>query len=360
MLVDWPRSIRVQQMGKIMLNVSSGNPVVGLKSKRAKFAIAVAVFFAIFGIWTLPAQAKVTRYLAGSAVDVDVRGGPALVYGGGGPDVDESLQWAIDRVRGCTDCSATVDVVVVRTSGGAGYNEAILALNGVDSVETLEIASRQDANDRDVVDALSNAEFIFFAGGDQCEYTRNFRGTGVEKAVKSVFAKGGAIGGTSAGAMIQSEIVYNACSNTVESEDALEDPYEDLLFSYNLFQWPNMNNTILDTHFYDRDRMGRLMAFVARQIRDGKAESALGIGVDEDTSVVVDKNGLAQVMGNGIAYFVLGDHIPEVCEPQTPLTFSDYKIWKVRSGDTFNLKNRPTRGYYLVSVSDGQLKSDPY
>jgi cyanophycinase-like exopeptidase len=102
------------------------------------------------------------------------------------------------------------------------------------------------------------------------------------------------------------------------------------------------------------------MTFIARLIRDGLSDSALGIAVDEETSVVVDKNGLARVMGKGPAYFILGDHMPEVCEPQTPLTFSNYKIWRVGSDSTFDLKNRPTRGYYLRSVNKGRINGNPY
>ncbi len=106
--------------------------------------------------------------------------------------------------------------------------------------------------------------------------------------------------------------------------------------------------------------MGRIMAFIARQIKDGVSSSVLGIAVSESTSVLIDKNGLVKVMGRGDAYFVLGNHLPEVCEPRKPLTFSNYKIWKVRSGDTFNLRNRPTSGYYLRSVKRGRIDSNPY
>ena len=74
-----------------------------------------------------------------------------------------------------------------------------------------------------------------------------------------------------------------------------------------------MQDTITDSHFVARDRMGRLLAFLARQIKDGRATSALGVAVNEVTSVVVDRNGLATVMGAGPAYFVLADHLPEVC-----------------------------------------------
>ena len=65
-------------------------------------------------------------------------------------------------------------------------------------------------------------------------------------------------------------------------------------------------------------------------------------------------------MGDGPAYFVLGDHMPEVCQAGTPLTFSNFKIWKVPSGGTFDLRSRPTSGYYLRSVSNGVISSNPY
>jgi cyanophycinase-like exopeptidase len=114
-----------------------------------------------------------------------------------------------------------------------------------------------------------------------------------------------------------------------------------------------MKGTVIDTHFSDRDRMGRLMTFMARQLRDGITDSVLGIGIDEGTSLVVNPDGIAQVMGEGAVYFVLGDHIPEECEPQTPLTFSNYKIWKRENGEKFDLKHLPSRGYRRASVNDG-------
>lgn len=349
-----------------MANSSRGSRSSMLRNTKAMlFAIALALLMSMT-VLALPAEAKVTRYFQGNSADVNPRlVGPVFDLGGGGPDVDEAIQWMINQARGCTDCSTKVDVVVIRASGGEGYNAAISAMDGVDSVETLVIPTREDANRADVADTIKKAEVIFFAGGDQCQYARNFKKTGVETAVKSVYANRGGIGGTSAGAMIQSDYVYNACSDTVESRDALMNPYEDILFTYDLFKWANMQGTIADTHFAkdERDpmgRMGRTMTFIARQIRDGIAESVLAIAVDEGTSVVVDKNGLARVIGKGSAYFVLGDHMPEVCEPKTPLTFSDYKIWKVKNGGTFDLKNKYQTGYYLRSVNNGAIDSNPY
>jgi cyanophycinase len=313
------------------------------------------------------------RYFFGDTVDVrpspslNIRpsslAGPVLSLGGGGPDVDDAIQWMINQVRPSSNSASKVNVVVIRTNGNHDYNRLISAMKGVNSVDTLIIRNRQEANKAELVEKVRNADVIFFAGGDQCQYIRNWKDTKLEATVKSVYLKGGGIGGTSAGAMIQSEYIYDACASSekgIETRDALEDPYRDITFSYNFFNWSNLKGTIVDTHFDRRERMGRIMTFIARQIKDGVSSSVLGIGVSESTSVVVDKNGLVRVLGRGTAYFVLGDHLPEVCEPRSPLTFSNYKIWKVRSGDTFNLKNRPTSGYYLRSVKKGRIDSNPY
>lgn len=313
-------------------------------------------------VLALPAQAKVTRYLTGNAADVVVPlAGPAHDFGGGGTDVDAALQWIIDQVRGCTSCSTKIDVVILRSSGSNGYNDYIYAMNGVDSVETLVITKASDSNTTAVETTVRNAEVVFFAGGDQCNYVQHFKGTRVETAVESVYARGGGVGGTSAGTAIQGDFTYDGCRGSAVSSDALANPYHrTVTFTYDFFHWANLQNVITDSHFVARDRMGRTLAFVARQIQDGRAASALAVAVEEATSVVVDRNGLATVMGAGPAYFVLGDHAPEVCQAGVPLTYSNFKIWKVSAGGTFDLRNRPTTGYYLRSVNNGVISSNPY
>lgn len=309
-----------------------------------------------------PAEAKVTRYLTGNAGDVVVSlAGPAHDLGGGSTDVDAAIQWMIDQVRGCTSCSTKVDVVILRSSGSNGYNDYIYAMNGVDSVETLVITAARDSNTAAVETTVKNAEVVFFAGGDQCDYVKFFKGTKVETAVESVYARGGGVGGTSAGTAILGDFTYDGCGGSATSAQALANPYHrTVTFTYDFFKWTNFQNTITDSHFVPRDRMGRTLAFIARQIKDGKATSALAVAVNEVTSVVVDRNGLATVMGDGPAYFVLGDHMPEVCVSGSPLTFSNYKIWKVPAGGTFDLRNRPTTGYYLRSVTNGVISANPY
>jgi cyanophycinase len=319
---------------------------------------------ALAAVLALPAQAKVTRYLTGNAADVVVPlYGPAHDFGGGGTDVDAALQWIIDQVRGCTgaSCATKIDVVILRSSGADGYNDYIYAMNGVDSVETLVITSARDADTTAVETTVKNAEVVFFAGGDQCDYVRYFKGTKVESAVQYVYAKGGGVGGTSAGLAIQGDFDYDGCTGSAVSSDALADPYyHTISFTYDFFHWPNMQDTLTDDHFVVRDRMGRLLSFLARQIQDGKTAAAWGVAVNEATSLEVDKNGHATVVGDGPAYLILADHAPEVCQPKVPLTYSNYKIWKIPAGGTFDLRNRPSNGYYLRSVNNGVIDADPY
>jgi cyanophycinase len=330
--------------------------------------------------------------------------GPVYVLGGGGTDVDSALQEMVNQVRGCKDCSKTVDFVVLRfltdedqadweinrdrnkpdiEGDYLGYHELFPStasdgpeLQGLDSIETLvfsnpareAIEKRLDIEEQqDIIEVIENAEVVFLAGGDQCKYTRNFKGTAVETAIESVQARGGTIGGTSAGAMVQGEWIFNACSDAVDSDDALADPYEDILFTENLFPWSVLKGTIVDTHFYQDKRMGRAMTFVARLLRDGMTNQALAIGIDEDTSLLIDHEGIAQVMTEdendqkSSVYFIYGDHQPDVCEPQTLLSFSNYKVWRTRNGETFDLKNIPPKDDYEVSVDQGCLSpANPY
>lgn len=329
---------------------------------RVSLPSMVAALLFLLTAFTSITEAKAVRYLTGNAGDVRPKlHGPAYDLAGGSTDVFPALQWVIDEVRGCADCEVKLDVVVLRASGADGYNADIAKLGGVDSVETLVIKSREEAESADVEATVRGAEVIFLAGGDQCNYVRYFKGGRVGRAVEAVHARGGGVGGTSAGLAIQGEFSYDGCAGSSQSKNALADPYhKEITFTYDFFRWPPLRGTITDTHFVKRDRMGRTLAFIARQIRDGKARRVLAVAVNEKTSLVVNRRGHARVLGDGPVYFVLGDHPPELCEPGQPLTFSGYKIWKISSGGTFDLRRRPTTGYYPVSVETGRLSANPY
>jgi cyanophycinase len=311
------------------------------------------------------AEAKETRFLTGDAADAKpgkLRG-PAYHLQGGGTDVAAAFQWMIDKVRGCEgDCAVKLDVVVLRSSGGDGYNDFLYKMKGVDSVETLVIKDRADSDSAAVRETVGSAEVVFFAGGDQCNYVKYFKGTEVERAVERVHARGGGVGGTSAGLAIMGDVAYDACSGgSAKSTQALANPYDaDVTFTDDFFDWPPLRGIITDTHFVERDRMGRLLAFIARQLADGRRKTFTGLAVDRETSVVADARGAARVMGKGPVYVVVGDHRPEVCAPGAPLTYSKYKVWRLPSGAAFDLRLRPPDGFYLVSVEGGKITTNPY
>ncbi|MGH9942365.1 MAG: cyanophycinase [Pyrinomonadaceae bacterium] len=352
---------RVERLGNSHGGRFATDTAMNLNARAISVALVLALL--IGALSTQRAEAKEMRYLTGNSADVKSKlHGPAYHLQGGGGDVAAAMQWMIDQVRGCTDCPAKLDVVVLRSSGEDGYNDFVYKMNGVDSVETLVIKDRADSNSAAVRETVRNAEIVFFAGGDQCNYVRYFKGTEVERGVEHVHARGGGVGGTSAGLAIQGDVAYDACSGgSARTPQSLRNPYHaDISFTDDFFDWPVLRGTITDTHFVERDRMGRLLAFIARQLVDGKYERILGVAVERETSLVVDERGLGRVLGKGPVYFVLGDHRPEVCAPGAPLTYSDYKIWKRASGETFDLKRRPKNGYYLVSVKEGKILSDPY
>ncbi|MEU0001233.1 hypothetical protein ABZ069_30370 [Streptomyces microflavus] len=312
-----------------------------------------------------PAHAAAKRVRLGNSADVS-RGswsGPAYIMNGSGAVVPATMSKAIDAIRGGT---GTLDVVVLAgsapTSGSATPEcDAVMPLAGVNSCTTLTLTSRSDGNNSAANTDIRNAEFVYFAGGDQCDYA-DWKGTALQNSVKSVVAKGGGSGGGSAGHHINSAVVYDACAGSVTSDEALYDPYDPAItFTTGMFAWPNYGNTVNDSHFVTRDRMGRTMAFVARAIEDGLTTggAAWGVGVDDGGSLFIDKNGRGSVAG-GDTFVILGDHRPERADPDRYLTYYDYKIWRLRPGQTYDFKNRPTCGYYLRSIVSGVADRELY
>ncbi|MEU1590727.1 pre-peptidase C-terminal domain-containing protein [Micromonospora sp. NPDC005710] len=328
----------------------SRNPI---RARLATLA-ALATLLTMAPVGVTAAQAQVSRVRQGSSTDVSRSSwsGPAYTMNGSGGIITATMNQAIGAIRGS---SGSIDVVVVAGSGTSTPEcDVITGLSGVNSCTTLTLTAASDGNNSQVNTDIRNAEFVYFAGGDQCRYVA-WKGTALEASVESVVAKGGGVGGGSAGHHVNSDIVYDACGGSATSAVALGNPYDSAMtFTTGMFRWPNYANTINDSHFVTRDRMGRLMSFVARSIKDGRTSGgkAWGVGVEEGASLFIDRNGLASLSGPS-AYVVLGDHQPEVASSGQPLTYSNFKIWKLTSGQSYNFANRPTCGYYLKSVTSG-------
>jgi cyanophycinase-like exopeptidase len=130
-------------------------------------------------------------------------------------------------------------------------------------------------------------------------------------------------------------------------------------FTDDYFDWPALDRVITDSHFRARDRMGRLVTFVARQMKATDADAFSGLGINEDAAVVLDSAGQGTVYG-GRAYLVHGDHPPEQVTPGTPLTYSDIQIVRLSTGRTYDVAERPLDRAYERSVKAGSLSANPY
>ncbi|HJS28769.1 MAG TPA: cyanophycinase, partial [Anaerolineales bacterium] len=244
--------------------------------------------------------------------------------------------------------------------GSDGYNEYIYGLGPVNSVESLVITSAAAANHPFVTSKVANAEALFIAGGNQWNYVNFWKGTALEDAIHTLRDQNVPIGGTSAGLAILGEFAFSAENGTVYSDEALENPYNQYMtLEQDFLEFPILSGAITDSHFKEDNRMGRLVAFLARILQDGWASEAKGIGVSEKTALLVEPDGSASVVGTGGVYFLQSPGMPEVCQPSAPLTFQDVGIYRVFAGGSFNLADWTGSGglAYEVSAVNGNLSS---
>ncbi|MFP4288102.1 MAG: T9SS type A sorting domain-containing protein [Bacteroidales bacterium] len=275
------------------------------------------LFFFLLIIIMAPAYNQQFFY-TGNTADLDTTPEFGILLAGGGSDNDDGMQWLATRANGG-------DVVVLRASGSDGYNDYIYSELGVDlnSVTSILIVGSDEADTDTVCQTVANAEMIFIAGGDQWYYYDEWKNTCLQAALNSHVSDMKPIGGTSAGLAVLGEVVYTAEEGTVVSEEALGNPYHNRVTLANDFlEVPFMGNIITDSHYHQRNREGRHMAFLAR-IRKDWDMPAFGIGVNEYTAVAVDENGFARVYGDpdyeDNAYFLRSNALPEVCENGEPL-----------------------------------------
>lgn len=301
--------------------------------------------------------AALSRWVTGNEDDADVTPtGPGVILMGGGSDAIGAFQWWKDYISGG-------DVVVLRASGDDGYNSFLYnQVGGADSVETLVIDSRELADDPYVTCRVAQAEAVFMAGGNQADYMSSWKGRGLATAMMQAYERGAIVGGTSAGLAVLGTWVYAAYRGSVQSWEMLANPYNDsATLDQALLDIPLLDAVITDSHFRGRNRLGRLVGFLARIVQDGWGEAPLGIGVDEATALVVGPDGTGRVVGSGGVYLVRTSGGPETCSPGTPLTYTGLELVELGGGDEVRLPEGETEieGTPLAAV-EGALDPDPF
>ncbi len=276
------------------------------------------------------------RYAVGYNEDVCVPLVPAdagIILMGGSTDVDSIFS---DKVRPYIQGG---NVLVLRTQGAAGYNDYFLHLLQAASVETLLVDSRDKANSDYVRWAVQSAEFIWFAGGDQSTYISNWQNTALQQALHAAYQRGAIIGGTSAGNTILRSIIYNPDGvGSAVSQEVVQDFCDtNIAFSPDFLNAPMLGNTLADTHFKQRDRMGRLMVFLGHH----QQHLLTGIGVSERTALWVERNGHTEVFGEHEVYIVRSDQqtMFRQTECAKPVIIDDMLYYTLRAGNHYHLFN---------------------
>jgi cyanophycinase len=279
---------------------------------------------------------------------------------GGGSDLDEAFQWLCDRAGGG-------DFLVLRATGDDDYNPYIQKLcPKLNSVATVIIPNRAAAEDPFVATAIRNAEAVFIAGGDQANYINFWMHSPVQDALQSDIARGVPLGGTSAGLAVTGEWAFSAQGDKPDDPNltgklAMSDPFGPRnTLVQGFLRIPIMSGIITDTHFARRDRMGRLLAFLARlqEKPAGSAARCRGIGVEERAAVLLEPDGAARVVGRGEAYFIDVDGASGAAVQGKALTFGPYAVQKVVPGHAFNVKTWTGESTtYQLNVKDGKIES---
>src|SRR5271163_1864948 len=269
-------------------------------------------------------------FRAGNLADSTVKPRSGIALMGGGAQQEAAFHFLCERTNGG-------DFLILRADTEADYakqvNEEIRALCPLNSVATIVFAGRDDSDDPKVTEIIEHAETIFFAGGDQSNYVRFWQDTPVQDALNRHIAAGKPLGGSSAGLAILGEFSFSSMIDTIHSPEALADPYGNkVTLSRDFLHIPQLAGIITDTHFAKRDRMGRLVVFLARILQDGWTNRVRAIAVEEDAAVLLETDGSAKVVGNGPAYFLESGHAPESCHAKTPLRISGISVQRIPAG----------------------------
>jgi cyanophycinase len=236
--------------------------------------------------------------------------------------IDESKKGTDSRIEIIPTASKIPDIV------GQEYMKAFQFL-GVENVSVLKIENRETALAQETFDRVTAADVIFFTGGDQLRLTSIIGGTPIHDAVLQKYNEEDFIYvGTSAGAHSASKsMIYQG-----SSKEALLKGEIKITSGLGL-----IDHVIIDTHFVQRGRIGRLFQAVVSNPK------TLGIGLGEDTGLLIKSGNEMEALGSGLVILVDGRHV------------SDTNITDVDMGEPISIKNMVV---HVMSEGDHYLLSD--
>jgi cyanophycinase len=226
---------------------------------------------------------------------------------------------------------AEANIVVIPTASqleDTGHRYQVLFKElGAGTVSVAEIEVREDCHKENQIEMLEQATGIFMTGGNQLRLATIIGGTPVAKTMRRRNAEGTHIAGTSAGAAFICEhmIAFGKSGSTPRSGMATLSPGLGLT-----------NRAIIDQHFRERDRLGRLLTALAYN------PFATGIGVDEDTAAFIDPDNVIEVLGSGGLTIVDPTDLQHSSMADVrqgkPISLMGVKLHILLAGDTYDLK----------------------
>ncbi|MEA2528270.1 MAG: cyanophycinase [Thermomicrobiales bacterium] len=193
-------------------------------------------------------------------------------------------------------------IVVIPTASedpqrsGEGYAELFREMGAKESA-WLDVQRRADANGERAIEMLAAATSIFITGGDQARLVALLGGTRAMECTRLRNAEGVVVAGTSAGAsIVASHMLLSGTGIGGNSSDAAaRRGLVEVVAGFGLLQ-----DVIVDQHFSERGRMGRLLSVFAAN------PGLIGVGLDEDTAVLVSRDGVLETLGSGMVTIIDG------------------------------------------------------
>ena len=224
-------------------------------------------------------------------------------------------------------------IAVVSSASSLGVEvvevyQSVFTSLGASQVISLRPESRAQAHDPDLVEALGKVSAVFLTGGNQLKLSSFITGTPFGDAIQEAYQRGTVVAGTSAGASVLAEhmIAFGAGGATPKQRMSQLSAGLGLL-----------RGVVIDQHFEQRNRYGRLLSLVAQ------SPSLLGLGVDEDTAAVIHDGSWLEVIGRGAVTVVDGQNLVSnafVAKRTTPLLVSGAVLHVLPAGSQFDLTSR--------------------
>jgi len=246
--------------------------------------------------------------------------------------IDEGILYHVVKEAGGIDA----EIVIIPTASsipvevGQNYIEAFTTL-GCKNVTVLDIRSKEDSEKQESIDLIKSANCIMFSGGNQSKITDKIGGTTIHDILIDRYKNesGFVIAGTSAGAMAMANQMIAGGSATEAFVKGAVTMYKGLGLIPEL---------IIDTHFIRRGRFGRQSEAVA------KHPNLIGIGLAEDTGMIIKNGNDCTVIGSGMAIVFDGSKLThnneKILEEGTPMTMANLTVHVLSNSDHYDIKNR--------------------